>query len=250
MPTKKNIVLVLIGLVLFSAIFGGSAYWNTAVKKSFPVTDGTIKIDGLTEPVKVIRDEMGIPHIYASNIQDLFFAEGYVHAQDRFWQMDFWRHIGAGELSSMFGKSQLETDIFLKTLGWKMLAEEEYKTMDSESIAILESYAAGVNAYIVNKDSVDISLEYLVLKAMNPSYSPQPWTPVNTLTWAKAMAWDLRGNIGQEIERSVLLGTLTSEQVAELYPAYPSDHPVIAQDYKIDDVAQSNSLDFASDKSS
>jgi penicillin amidase len=250
MPTKKIIILVLIGMVLFSAIFGGSTYWNTAVKKSFPVTDGTIKIAGLSEPVRVIRDEMGIPHIYASNIQDLFFAEGYVHAQDRFWQMDFWRHIGAGELSSMFGKSQLETDIFLKTLGWKMLAEEEYETMDSESTAILDSYAAGVNAYIANKDGVEISLEYLVLKAMNPTYSPLPWTPVNTLTWAKAMAWDLRGNIGQEIERSVLLGTLTPEQVAELYPAYPSDHPVIAQDFKIDNVAQSNTLNTAGDKAS
>lgn len=238
MPGKKNVLSFLVVLFLALIIYAGYSYWQHLIIKSFPIVDGTIKMNGLNEPVKVIRDEMGIPHIYASSVEDLFFAEGYVHAQDRFWQMDFWRHVGAGELSVMFGKSQLDTDIFLKTMGWKRIAELEYSTLDNESLVILESYADGVNAYIQEKDGSELSLEYAVLKLMNPSYKPKEWNPVNTLTWAKAMAWDLRGNIGQEIERSVLLATLTPEQVSSLYPDYPLDHPVIAADFQIGDRTQ------------
>jgi hypothetical protein len=88
-------------------------------KKSFPQIDGEIQAAGLDGPVDIYRDAMGIPHIYASHAHDLFFAQGYVHAQDRFWQMDFWRHIGSGRLSEMFGEGQVETDMFLRTLGWR-----------------------------------------------------------------------------------------------------------------------------------
>ena len=168
---------------------------------------------------------MGIPHIYATTSHDLFFAQGYVHAQDRFWQMDTWRHIGSGTLSEMFGEGQVETDTFLRTLGWRLTAEQEYAELDPESKAIIDSYTAGVNAYLKDHDTTALSLEYAILGLLSPDYKIEPWTPVNSLTWGKAMAWDLRGNMGEEIERAVLLKTLTPEQVAELYPAYPQDHP-------------------------
>ena len=234
---KKKALKIVSSILVLAIVLGlvGNAYWQKAIKDSFPVVDGNIQLSGLQGEVTVTRDEMGIPHIYAGNLHDLFYAQGYVHAQDRFWQMDFWRHIGAGELSEMFGKSQLDTDIFLKTLGWKRLAESEVASLKPESIEILNAYADGVNAYLDGKSGSQISLEYVVLKALNPSYTPAKWTPVNTLTWAKAMAWDLRGNIGQEIERSVLLKTLTPEQIAELYPEYPSDHPLIAGNFQLDD---------------
>ena len=223
--------LVLLVIILIAGIAG--AYYfksylpGTVAPKSFPQTEGTIQVEGLQDPVSIYRDKMGIPNIYASNQHDLFFAQGYVHAQDRFWQMDTWRHIGSGTLSEMFGKGQVETDTFLRTLGWKQVAELEYEQLDPQAKAILNSYTEGVNAYLHDHDKTTLSLEYAILGLLSPAYKVEPWTPVNSLTWGKAMAWDLRGNMGEEIERAVLLQTLTPEQVAELFPPYPADHPVI-----------------------
>ncbi|NJC98608.1 MAG: penicillin acylase family protein, partial [Anaerolineae bacterium] len=211
---------------------GGAAYFksylpNTIAPKSFPQIDGEIQLEGLDGSVDIYRDAMGIPHIYAATQHDLFFAQGYVHAQDRFWQMDTWRHIGSGTLSEMFGSGQVETDTFLRTLGWRQTAEAEYAQLDATSKAILDAYVAGVNAYLKDHDTTALSLEYAILGLLSPDYEIKPWTPINSLTWGKAMAWDLRGNMGEEIERAVLLKTLTPKQVAELFPAYPEDHPVI-----------------------
>jgi len=227
MSTKlRRFVVGLLILVILLAILGGLA-GNAAVKASFPQTSGEIKIVGLNGPVDILRDKMGIPQIYAGSLHDLFMAQGYVHAQDRFWQMDFWRHIGSARLSEMFGKSQLDTDIFLRTLGWRQIAEQEYATSTPEAKAILDAYTEGVNAYLNGHSGTALSLEYGVLKLINSGYVVEAWTPVNSLTWAKAMAWDLRGNMGEEIERSILLKTMTKDQVNELFPPYPQDHPVI-----------------------
>lgn len=223
------IVVVVIALV---AGAGGAYYFKsylprTVAPKSFPQIDGEIKMDGLDGPVDVYRDRMGIPHIYASTSRDLFFAQGYVHAQERFWQMDAWRHIGSGTLSEMFGAGQVETDSFLRALGWKQVAEKEYEQLSPDAKAIADAYADGVNAYLNEHDGDAVSLEYAIVKLLSPDYKIQPWTPVNSLTWGKAMAWDLGGNMDDEIERAILLKTLTPEQLAELFPAYPEDYPVI-----------------------
>ena len=247
MAKAKNILKrlglgVLIIFILLGA--GGTFYFksylpNTVVQKSFPQIDGEIQLDGLNGPVHIYRDPMGIPHIYAATQHDLFFAQGYVHAQDRFWQMDAWRHIGSGTLSEMFGSGQVETDTFLRTLGWRITAEQEYTGLDADSKAIIDSYTEGVNAYLKDHDKTALSLEYAILGLLSPDYKIQAWTPIHSLTWGKAMAWDLRGNMAEEIERAVLLKTLTPEQVAELFPAYPKDHPVIVNN--IGDGASANS---------
>ena len=224
-----------IGVVILAILAGASGTYylksyipNTVAPKSFPQIDGEIQLAGLDGPVDVYRDNMGIPHIYATSMHDLFMAQGYVQAQDRFWQMDFWRHIGSGRLSEMFGEGQVDTDKFLRTLGWRQTAEQEYAMLGPESKAILDDYVAGVNAYIQNRDPVELSLEYLILTGvLNPDYEIESWTPVHSLTWGKAMAWDLAGNMDNEIERAILLKTLTPEQVDELFPPYPQDHPVI-----------------------
>ncbi len=228
----KRILLVL--LVIVVIVGAGGAFYlksyipNTVAPKSFPQIDGEIKITGLDGPVDIYRDKMGIPHIYASSTHDLFFAQGYVHAQDRFWQMDFWRHIGSGRLSEMFGEGQVDTDSFLRTLGWRQVAEKEYQMLSPESKATIDSFTEGVNAYIQERGPIELSLEYLILTGvLNPDYKIEPWTPVNSLTWGKAMAWDLGGNMDDEIERAILLKTLTPEQLTELYPGYPEDYPVI-----------------------
>jgi penicillin G amidase len=235
----------LIGIVVLALVAGaGGVFYfksylpNTVAEKSFPQIDGEIQLDGLNAPVSIYRDGMGIPHIYASTSHDLFFAQGYVHAQDRFWQMDAWRHIGSGTLSEMFGKGQVETDTFLRTLGWRITAEAEYAQLDPAPKAILNSYTEGVNAYLKDHDATALSLEYAILGLLSPDYKIEPWTPINSLTWGKAMAWDLRGNMGEEIQRAVLLKTLTPEQLEVLYPDYPADHPVIVN--QIGDGAMNN----------
>ncbi len=201
--------------------------------RSFPKTDGEIQLAGLEAPVEVYRDSYGIPHIYASTADDLFMTQGYVHAQDRFWQMDFWRHIGSGRLAELLGDSLVETDQILRTLGFAQIAKEEYETYDPTSKAILEAYARGVNAYLAERQGADLSLEYLVLKMINPDYQPEPWQPLHSITWGKVMAWDLGGNMDDEIEMATLLKDLTPEQAAELVPPYPIDKPVIVPNYQI-----------------
>ena len=192
-----------------------------------PRSTANITAAGVTGDVEIVRDGDGVPHIYASNEHDLFFAQGYVHAQDRFWQMDFWRHIGAGRIYEMFGDSQVDTDMFLRSLGFTAIAEQEIAMLDSGQRAILDAYAEGVNAYIGDRSPSPISLEYAILPLQASGYEIQPWTPVNTLTWAKVMSWDLSWNMLQEIDRAVMSAGHPLERVDQLYPDYPEDHPVI-----------------------
>jgi len=106
---------LLIGAIILAFLAGVSGMFyfksylpNTVAQQSFPQIDGEIHLAGLDGPVDIYRDHMGIPHIYGTSLHDLFFAQGFVHAQDRFWQMDSWRHIGSGQLAEMFGAGQVE----------------------------------------------------------------------------------------------------------------------------------------------
>lgn len=231
--TLGRIFLVLVGIIVFILIFFALFGFYT-VQRSFPKVSGDVQLEGLDGPVDIYRDEFGIPHIYASTSHDLFFAQGYVHAQDRFWQMDFWRHIGSGRLSEMFGESQLDTDKFLRTLGWARVVDEEIAVLDPVSNAILDDYAEGVNAYLADHQGSTLSLEYAVLKLLNPDYVPEAWQPLHSLTWAKVMAWDLGGNMDSEIERANLSKVLTPEQLGEIVPPYPADHPFIVPDLEVE----------------
>jgi penicillin G amidase len=222
---KKGRRARLIVLVLVMALVGGVAYgafWSVStVRASFPQTTGSITLDGLSGPVEVKRDGNGIPQIYAASDEDLFMAQGYVQAQDRFYEMDVRRHMTSGRLSEMFGKGQVENDEFLRTLGWDRVAKKEYDTeLSSAAKKYLQAYAEGVNAYLGGKDGKDISLEYAALGFTN-DYKPEQWTPVDSVSWLKAMAWDLRGNMQDEIDRALLTSRLGPKQIADLYPQYP-----------------------------
>lgn len=214
-------------IFLLIVALGVTAFGVYTVRQSFPQVGGELEIAGLNDEVDVFRDELGVPHIYASNEDDLFFAQGFTHAQDRFWQMDFWRHIGAGRLSEMFGESQVETDMFLRSLGFEALAEQEWATIGSPGREILEAYAAGVNAYLDTHSGAEISLEYAILPLQNSEYEIEPWTPVHSLMWAKVISWDLGGNMEAEIQRAVLGRDLPRERVEQLFPPMPEDKPVI-----------------------
>ncbi|MFD6299673.1 penicillin acylase family protein [Streptomyces sp. NPDC060235] len=238
---KKGRKARLFLIVLVLAIIGGiafGAYWSVStVRASFPQTKGSIKLDGLSGPVDVKRDGNGIPQVYASSDEDLFMAQGFVQAQDRFYEMDVRRHMTSGRLSEMFGKGQVKNDEFLRTLGWNRVAQKEYDTKLSPSTKkYLQAYAKGVNAYLKGKDGKDISLEYAALGFSN-DYTPQQWTPVDSVAWLKAMAWDLRGNMQDEIDRSLMTSRLGPKQIADLYPEYPySRNKAIVQEGAYDSV--------------
>ncbi|MFH8772102.1 penicillin acylase family protein [Streptomyces sp. NPDC017958] len=240
---KKGRKARLIVLVLVLAIIGGvayGAYWSiSTVRASFPQTTGTITLQGLSGPVDVKRDGNGIPQIYASSDEDLFMAQGFVQAQDRFYEMDVRRHMTSGRLSEMFGKGQVKNDEFLRTLGWDRIAKEEYDTKLSDSTKkYLDAYAKGVNAYLQGKDGKDISLEYAALGFTN-DYEPAKWTPVDSVSWLKAMAWDLRGNMQDEIDRALMTSRLGPQQIEDLYPEYPySRNKPIVQEGQYSDVAK------------
>ncbi|WP_372347850.1 penicillin acylase family protein [Streptomyces sp. KL116D] len=232
---KKGRRARLIVIVLVLAVVAGigyGAYWSVdGVRASMPQTTGSVDMDGLDGPVQVKRDGYGIPQIYASSDEDLFMAQGYVQAQDRFYEMDVRRHTTSGRLSEMFGKSQVKTDEFLRTLGWHRVAQEEYESkLSPETKKYLQAYAKGVNAYLAGKSGKEISAEYVALGFEN-DYKPQKWTPVDSVAWLKAMAWDLRGNMQDEIDRSLMTSRLGPQQIKDLYPAYPYDRnkPIVQE---------------------
>ena len=224
-----------IGITLFSILAGvvvlalvAVGFVAYTVQRSFPQLSGEAQVPGLNAEVTVQRDALGIPTITADSTHDLFFAQGYVHAQDRFWEMDFRRHVTSGRLSELFGESQLDTDKFLRTLGWHAIAEEEVEALSADERAYYEAYADGVNAYLADHQGADASFEYAVLGLQNADYEIEPWTPADSVAWLKAMAWDLRTNIEDETERAVLAADFTQDEIDGLYPGYPFDsHPVI-----------------------
>ena len=220
--------LVSVLAVVLLVVAAGGIFGSWTVSRSFPQATGTIEAAGLDAEVSVTRDEFGVPTIVADNAHDLFYAQGFVQAQDRFWEMDMRRHITAGRVSEFFGESQLGTDKFLRTLGWRKVAEQEVAALDPVALSYYEAYAEGVNAWMADRRGADLSLEYAVLDLTNPGYVPEPWVPADSVAWLKAMAWDLRSNIETETERALLAQTLDAATIAELYPAYPwQTNPVI-----------------------
>ncbi|MET9541717.1 penicillin acylase family protein [Streptomyces sp. NPDC006553] len=225
-PAKKKgrrarLILLVLVLALVAGVGYGGFWGVSTVRASFPQTTGEIRLDSLSGEVEVKRDANGVPQIYADNEADLFRAQGYVQAQDRFYEMDVRRHVTAGRLSEMFGESQIETDSFLRTLGWRRVAQQEYdKVLSPETKKYLQAYAEGVNAYLKDRDPADVSVEYAAL-ALTNDYAIEPWTPVDSVAWLKAMAWDLRGNMQDEIDRSLMTSRMSASQIKQLYPDYP-----------------------------
>ena len=216
---------------LVVVLIAATAFVAWTVQRSFPDYAGDVTLPGLHSEVRVLRDAHGIPQIYADNSDDLFFAQGFVQAQDRFFEMDFRRHVTSGRLSELFGADTLQTDMLVRTLGWRRVAEQELELLTPSTRGYLDAYAAGVNAYLADHTGARLSLEYAVLSLDGVDYTPEPWTAVDSLSWLKAMAWDLRGNMEEEVDRVLAATRLPRRMVAELYPPYPYDeHPPIVEE--------------------
>ncbi|WP_148613817.1 penicillin acylase family protein [Nocardioides rubriscoriae] len=234
--TLRVSAYVAVVLVLVVVVAGSSGV--VLVRRSFPQTSGEITVPGLAGDVEVVRDAHGIPQIYADTTEDLMRAQGYVHAQERFYEMDVRRHATAGRLAEMFGDDALETDVYVRTMGWRRVAEAELPLLDPDTRVALGAYAAGVNAYLEGRQPSQISLEYTLLDAQGLDYRPEPWTAVDSLAWLKAMAWDLRGNMVDEIDRSLTAAAVGADRAAQLWPAYPLDEhqPIVTQGAVVDGV--------------
>jgi penicillin amidase len=215
---KRLFVHALIGIPAFIVLVGVVGFlW---LRTSLPTVSGVVQLDGVGSAVSIKRDGDGIPHISADTDNDAYFALGYVHAQDRFWQMESMRRYGAGRLSEVFGEPTIGIDRWMRTLGLYRLAKQQVKTLDPPVTDALDAYANGVNSWLGEKFGL-YGLEFAGIR-----YVPEPWVTADSLVWGKIMATRLGGNFPTEVLRTQIAKRINPERVGELWPSYPSDAPV------------------------
>lgn len=199
-------------------------------RRPVPKINGEARIKGLHASVQIIRDKWGVPHIYAENLDDLLCAEGYVHAQDRLWHMELNRRIGHGRLAEIFGKVAADTDRMLRVIGLARSARVDLEQADAETIGALDAYARGVNAYM---QSNPLPIEFTIL-----GYKPEPWQPVDSLVWAKYMAWGLSVNWDSEILHALLIDKVGPERAARLKAVYDPANPLVFHDHTFEEMTE------------
>ncbi len=177
---------------------------------------GEIAVAGIAGPVDIVRDADAIPHIFASTKLDALFGLGYVHAQDRLWQMEFQRRIGHGRLSEIFGDATIPQDRFLRTVGFGRAARSAWEHLPDDARQQINAYCAGVNAFISTHHGRLLPPEFTLLR-----FEPEPFTGPDVLVWVKMMAWDLSANYTLELMRHDIAARVGAERMADLLPPYP-----------------------------
>ena len=190
-------------------------------RRVLPRIAGTLQLRGIQRPVTIIRDRWGVPHLYATSPRDLFFAQGFVHAQDRLWQMELRRRISSGRLAEVFGEGALARDVFSRTLGFQRGLAEEWDNYDDQTRASIDAYVAGVNA------SIEECVGRLPLEFQLAGFEPQPWTPLDVLT--RAVAYNQGGIWPRKILRARLVAALGAQRARQLLPTDP-DVPIEVPD--------------------
>lgn len=202
-------VLALAAVLLVAVV--AAVAW---VRSGEPAFDGEARVAGLRQPVDVWRDSMGVPHVWARDEADLFRAIGYVHAQDRLWQMELFRRVADGRMAEVMGADLVDTDRFLRTVGMGRAAGEVERRLSAEQRALLQAYADGVNQWMRDRDG-PLPPEFIALR-----FEPEPWTVRNSISIGKIMAWDLSDwSIGLDLQRAV--DVVGAEKARDLAPAYP-----------------------------
>jgi penicillin G amidase len=197
--------------VIVLALAGIGIWLYSMARSALPRLDGRLRVPGLSAPLTVIRDAHGAPTIDAANFDDLFFAQGYVTAQDRLFQMDGMRRFAAGELAEVFGGEYLEHDRQQRTLGLKLVARKMIEIASAEGRSHFEAYARGVNAYIESHRD-RLPLEFRILR-----YSPRPWTSEDSEVIGAQMVEDLSTSPRHALLREKILAKLGPELTADLY---------------------------------
>ena len=223
MQAAKFIRATVYGLVLVLAVglasLGGFYLW---LRTALPERSFTIVSSQTHQPIVVTRDDAGLPTIEAASEADAVYALGFVHAQDRIFQMDLMRRYGAGRLSEWFGRATLPSDRFMRTLGLNRLVEQQYHRLPQSVQQLLQSYADGVNAY--SSGGHALSPEYYLLAARF-----EPWRPEDCLIWAKLINLDLTGNFKDELLHAQLLRKFSPQDLGILFPAYPATAPLVVE---------------------
>lgn len=191
-------------------------FWSVG-EDAVPISHQTLDLEGMESPVEVYRDQYGVPHLFAASDADLHMAIGYVHAQDRLFQMDLQRRLATGRLSEVLGSATVETDRFFRSIGMNWAVERNLKAYDEDSLEVVDAYAAGVNAYLRVVDPQRLPLEFKLL-----NYRPEPWTPRDSVAFAKFMGWSLSGSF----EDVALQRVVDAYGVAAADELYPVDMPL------------------------
>ena len=208
---------------LLLLVLGAMALVGGLLLMSLPAHEGTIFVQGLERAVTIDRDERGVPRISAGSESDAYFALGFVHAQDRLWQMEAQRRLGAGRLAELVGEAALNTDRFMRTLGLHRRAKASLDGLDEPVKKALDAYAAGVNAWIERAGWWALPPEFLLLR-----HRPEPWKPADSLVWGRLMAMQLAGNWREELLRMRLAETLPRDKVEALWPEEPNQPATVA----------------------
>ena len=178
---------------------------------------------GLSSPVTIEVDAHGVPTITAATPEDALFGQGYVHARDRLWQMEFQRRVGSGRLAEMLGARAVPVDRFLRTLGFRRAAEAAWPGLSAGARRAIEAYVAGVNAFLSGDSARPAELALLRV-------GPEPFTPVDCLVWSKMMAWDLAWNARDEIRRAAYVAKVGTQRAAEMFPEAPLAPTILLDD--------------------
>lgn len=225
----KKILLGGLGSIFLLALIA-LLFVNGYINKSLPQTEGTMELPMLENPVTVITDEDGVPHIQAETARDMYIAQGYIQADRRMFQMELSRRQASGTLSEVVGEDALNQDKYFHTLGLRRAAEKSYEVYSEESVEVLEWFSTGVNAYNEEaKANNSLPVEFTLM-----DFEPEEWTPVDSLTIGKFMAFDLGGHWQQQAFNYYLLDNYEQEKAYELFPSYPENKPTIIQDEEID----------------
>jgi penicillin amidase len=226
-PKRRRGLWIGLGALLFLLI-GAFIFVNLFIEKSLPQLKGEVIVSGMNNAVEVTRDKNGVPHITAQSEKDLYIAQGYVQAQDRLFQMDLSRRQASGMLSEVVGVATIEKDKFFRTLGLRRAAEASYPEYNQSSKDAMQWFADGINAFMKKaKAEGTLPLEFKLLK-----YEPAEWTPIDSLTIGKYMAFDLGGHWSGQAFRYWALGTFPKEKAYDLFPSYPKDAPEILSAYR------------------
>ncbi|HYC80531.1 MAG TPA: penicillin acylase family protein, partial [Solirubrobacterales bacterium] len=205
------------------AAAGTAAAWHWLARRPLPKTKGTIELPGLGGRVTVRRDRWGVPHLEAEAREDLFFAQGFCHGQERLWQMDFYRRVAKGRVAEFAGPDQLPVDRLMLTLGIRRIAEREAAQLDPELRAQLQRFCDGVNAAAEAAPAPPFEMRLLRLKF-------EPWEPVDILSLGKLLAFGLSTNWERELVRADMVRELGPELAARLDPTYPRANPIATQE--------------------
>ncbi|MGE3249064.1 MAG: penicillin acylase family protein [Hyphomonadaceae bacterium] len=206
---------IALGLIALVVIIAGAVVWQFAASR--PQLSGDVRVAGLSAPARIIRDEHGVPHIFGESARDVYFALGYAHAQDRFFQMDLTRRSMQGRLSELVGELTLRFDAQARIRGFNQIAAAQAAALSPELRGLIQAYADGVNARLARGAP---SPEYALLMA-----SPEEWDIEDTAAVALAMTDNLVGGFEREINEARLAARLSAAQLNEFYPAYPSWAP-------------------------